>query len=187
MKFHALTLCRKLEKYLGIYEGCPRIFHGAEIGVFRGETSEGLLKRYPQLLLTMVDSGWGIEFRNKFEPEDVEAEARSRVAFAEGRYKIITEKSPDCAANITNGLFDFVFIDADHTYEGVKADIDAWWPKVAPNGVLAGHDYGGRLDQKGKFGVSRAVDEFAADNKLEIDLGRSHIWVIHKYDPLSAL
>jgi predicted O-methyltransferase YrrM len=37
---------------------------------------------------------------------------------------------------------DFVFIDGDHSYEAVKADIQAWLPKVKSNGLLAGHDYG---------------------------------------------
>jgi cephalosporin hydroxylase len=36
---------------------------------------------------------------------------------------------------------DFVFVDADHTHDGVVADIRAWLPKVKKGGVLAGHDY----------------------------------------------
>lgn len=33
-----------------------------------------------------------------------------------------------------------VFIDADHSEPAVIADIDAWSPKVAPGGILGGHD-----------------------------------------------
>lgn len=36
---------------------------------------------------------------------------------------------------------DFVFIDANHTYDAVKADINCWLPKVRSGGILAGHDY----------------------------------------------
>jgi len=36
---------------------------------------------------------------------------------------------------------DFVYIDADHTYEIVKKDIESWYPKVKIGGILAGHDY----------------------------------------------
>jgi len=36
---------------------------------------------------------------------------------------------------------DFVFIDADHKYHAVRADVSAWLPKVAPGGILAGHDW----------------------------------------------
>jgi hypothetical protein len=35
---------------------------------------------------------------------------------------------------------DFLFIDADHSYEAVKADWNAWFPKVRQNGYIALHD-----------------------------------------------
>lgn len=36
---------------------------------------------------------------------------------------------------------DLVFIDADHTYESVCEDIEAWWPIVNDGGIIGGHDY----------------------------------------------
>ena len=36
---------------------------------------------------------------------------------------------------------DFVFIDADHSYEGVRADLFAWFPKIKRDGIIAGHDF----------------------------------------------
>lgn len=52
---------------------------------------------------------------------------------------------------------DFVFIDGDHSYEMVKAELEAWWPKVKVGGVLSGHDY----DHNGRGwpGVHKAVHE----------------------------
>lgn len=35
-----------------------------------------------------------------------------------------------------------LFIDADHTFEGVKADYNAWYPKVVPGGYIIIHDSG---------------------------------------------
>ena len=51
---------------------------------------------------------------------------------------------------------DTLFIDGDHTYEGVKKDIEAWMPKVKKGGTIIFHDY--RRD-KAHEGVQQAVDE----------------------------
>ena len=46
------------------------------------------------------------------------------------------------AANLfEDRTLNFVFIDADHTTEAVKADIAAWRPKIKSGGTLAGHDW----------------------------------------------
>ncbi len=37
-------------------------------------------------------------------------------------------------------LVDFLFIDGDHTYEGLKADWEGWSPLVGPAGIIALHD-----------------------------------------------
>ena len=52
-----------------------------------------------------------------------------------------------------------LFIDADHTYEAVKADFEAWAPKVVPGGVIALHDYAGKPED---HGVKRFVEELLA-------------------------
>lgn len=48
-----------------------------------------------------------------------------------------------------------VFIDANHEYEGISADIKAWRSKAMPGGIFAGHDHD-RLHYKG---VVRACEE----------------------------
>jgi cephalosporin hydroxylase len=39
-----------------------------------------------------------------------------------------------------NRKLDLLFIDGDHTYEGVKADFEAYAPLVRSGGVIAFHD-----------------------------------------------
>ncbi len=54
-----------------------------------------------------------------------------------------------------HGTLDFVFIDADHAYEAVKEDIQAWFPKMKKGGIMAGHD----LNHVEFPGVRKAVRE----------------------------
>lgn len=62
----------------------------------------------------------------------------------------------------------FVFIDAAHDYESVKADIAAWKGKVKPGGIFAGHDYGSHA------GVRQAVDEAFGDRVMQ----SGNSWVV---------
>jgi len=65
---------------------------------------------------------------------------------------------------------DFVYIDAEHTYDACKADLHAWYPLIRPGGVISGHDYGGFP------GVTRAVDEFFAERGLELHTDVEYFW-----------
>lgn len=62
--------------------------------------------------------------------------------------------SEEAAEVVTDASFDFVFIDANHTYEAVAKDLWKWWPKVKPGGWMAGHDFTPAFP-----GVVRAVCE----------------------------
>ncbi len=49
--------------------------------------------------------------------------------------------SVKAAALYKDQSLDFVFIDANHQYEYVCKDIQAWLPKIKPKGFIGGHDY----------------------------------------------
>lgn len=62
----------------------------------------------------------------------------------------VVATSIEAAAGFERASLDWVFIDADHSYYAVLADILAWAPKVKPGGLTSGHDFP-------HPGVSRAV------------------------------
>ena len=67
--------------------------------------------------------------------------------------------SLEAAAMDWPGGFDLIFLDADHSYEAVKADIEAWWPHLRDDGVMVGHDF----EVRGFDGVTKAVREAFSD------------------------
>lgn len=71
--------------------------------------------------------------------------------------EVLAAKSTDAAELLSCTQFDLVFIDADHSYEAVKSDIEAWWPLVKEGGIMAGHDYDHNTRQWP--GVYKAVHE----------------------------
>lgn len=156
---------------------------GAEIGVFAADLSERLLNNGLELIL--VDS-WEAQgtyegnrdFHASLSQEQQEGYyemTRNRVKFAEGRARIIRKRSVDAAMFIEDGSLDFVFIDADHSYKGCKADIEAWAPKVKEGGWISGHDY----DNPGTdMGVKQAVSEFAKGRSVE--LGDNFTWFMRR-------
>jgi hypothetical protein len=74
--------------------------------------------------------------------------------------KVVVSDSVGASQRYENGSLDFVFIDGGHSYKEVKADIQAWLPKVKKGGVLAGHDY-----SKSFPGVVQAVRELLPGHK----------------------
>ena len=63
------------------------------------------------------------------------------------------------------GRIDLLFIDADHSYEGCRSDIESWLPFVKNEGIVVFHDYGWAE------GIRKAVKEII----FPIQIGKSNI------------
>lgn len=164
---------------------------GAEVGVFAGQMSAALLRAHPGLTLYLVDNYRGADEQpqaykdcgdyhatqlTQAEQEKWKRHAEQATAFAATCRVLCWMESLDAAATIPDGALDFVFIDADHSYEGVRADLAAWAPKVKPGGILGGHDYA--LPTHPRFGVQRAVDEAVERHGWTLELGENYTWFV---------
>ena len=92
-----------------------------------------------------------------------------------GRCHFHKEYSVDGAKLFDDSSVDLVFIDANHTYEHVKEDIEAWYPKIRDGGILSGHDFSGDFP-----GVEKAVREYFEPKKKDIFLSYNSVWVVNK-------
>ena len=125
-----------------------------EVGVDTGKTTFYLLDNIPNLKIYAVDIGI-----KKFYNKEVAAKYGDRLIPIEGYSYIVADQ-------IQDNTVDIVFIDGDHSYEGVKKDIHAYRPKLKSTGLLTGHD----IDYPG---VNKAVTEFIK----EFDVGPNFVWI----------
>ena len=150
---------------------------GVEVGVCRGIHAEQILSLWPGTL-HLVDPWAKVEgYEEEYDHAANLKETRERMAPYKGRYYLLRTSSVKAAGKFYDGALDFVYLDANHTYEAVKADLEVWWPKVKPGGMLAGDDYGLVDEQwvdfghgRTRFGVKRAVDEWAHKVRRNISL-----------------
>lgn len=163
---------------------------GVEVGVWDGKMSAQLLSN-PDLTLYMVDT-WCVPDKESsfYKSGDSTAHfsqevfdrimniALNTTGFADNRAVIRKGESGVVVDTFPDDKFDFVFIDADHSYEGCSGDIARWWPKVRKGGLLCGHDY--NTPYKHTQGVNKAVDEFVKRTGLPIEFGDDWTWFIRK-------
>lgn len=151
-----------------------------EVGVNHGALSQKLLAARDDLTLYMVDSWKGEQEqpehykltrdRNAHRPQaDADNSRRRAMAIAsryQGRAKVVRMDSVEAAKHFKDECADLIFIDADHSYEGVKGDIEAYTSKTRM--WIGGHDYKNPQPQFDFSGVDRAVEE--AFGEVEEDL-----------------
>lgn len=135
-----------------------KLYRCAEIGVDRGEFACIFLDRFPQ-----CSEYWAIDAYEPYPEMNFDRQADYLMAVTRlerhaSRAKLVKMASIEAAKLFEPGSLDFIYVDGSHSYPDVKADIQAWWSKLSPQGILAGHDFD---EQPLHEGVRRAVEEFA--------------------------
>jgi len=162
-----------------------RPIRGAEIGIWKGCNAREIIRHRPNVIHIMVDPWSAIDRDKSFVEsgsEDSKVDQKEynrcyditliRVNPWIKQCEIMKMKSVDAAELIADNSLDYVFIDADHSYAGVKQDIELWYPKIKLGGWIGGHDYDKRFP-----GLIMAVKE---SFDKEIETGGDMTWFVRK-------
>src|SRR5205823_9002003 len=139
-----------------------------EIGSARGKSAcyIGLaLTENARGRLYAIDPHRQTDWNDANSPADtLEAFRANVVALGLSEHVIIVRSTSEEAARNWQSRIDLLFLDGDHSYDGVKRDWDLFVPYVKPFGIVVFHDTGWELGQyrahvRPDMGVPRFVDE----------------------------
>lgn len=164
-----------IEDYRRLASQIPENGTMVEIGTFRGRSlcSISDIIKQRKINVIAIDTFEGTptevsELNGYYENEDILSQFQNNIQrFGISEFVTIYKgDGAEYAKNLPDHSLDLVFIDADHSYEAVKRDIDSWKNKVKFEGILAGHDI--LWDS-----VKQATDE-----KFDFDyIIRPNIWI----------
>jgi len=132
----------------------------AELGILKGDFSAQILELSQPTKLHLVE----------ISPKAVSiANERFRHEIAKEIVQVHQGDSATIMNSMPNEYFDWVYIDADHSYEGVKRDLEATQPKLKPHGMIALNDYIFFASSDFvKYGVVEAVNECCIERDFEL-------------------
>lgn len=117
----------------------------AEVGVQQGIFSQFILKNTDVKVLHLFDLSRSLIRRDVIEST---------------RTKLHIGDSSKLLSQFAENTFDWIYIDADHSYQGVKKDIDAAISVLKPDGILFFNDYiKWSVFEAIPYGVMPAVNE----------------------------
>ena len=112
------------------------VFHGVNTRAFReAMAADGVLLAvdpFPRRFFGIRGYGWARRIAHR----EVACSGNGRVVWLECR----GEEAPSLPAAQPFLPVAFIFIDGDHSYEGLQGDWRAWKDRVAPGGIVALHD-----------------------------------------------
>lgn len=146
---------------------------GVEVGVYLGENARLIFEYCPNIILYLVDIWDTSEYntpQDQLYGKDI-SQAKLEVYGLRQQYidrcRILSLPSTEAAKRFTQA--DFVFIDAEHSYQQTKDDIEAWLPVCTK--WICGHDFSTEFP-----GVQQAVRE-----QFNIfELGKGTTWIYDK-------
>lgn len=164
-----------------LLELLPKNSTGAEVGVFKGEFTEQILSFVKPKMIYLIDL-WeydaDIHSANFDEKPDM-LKNYERVKKKFGKMSNVVIKkgySQQELQQLQDNSLDWIYVDGDHRYEGVKSDLEVAIKKVKKGGIIAGDDY----IEKDGWGVVKAVNEFIKTKEVESILIKNYQYVLRK-------
>lgn len=163
------------QEYLELLEQCPEGGIFVELGCFKGKSTSfivtEIVNKGKAVKYYTVDSFEGhTDSNDNKEVEaykgisDIEIDFDRNTKHLDGKFQKIKSLSHESANLFEDNSVDICFIDAGHSYEAVKKDIESWLPKMKKGGVISGHDYNAWQ------GVNKAVNELlGTPDKIQND------------------
>lgn len=152
-----------------------------EIGVFKGDFACELHKLRPKKLLLCDPWESGLSYSGDQDGQNgniyhsLSLCEHVHTLFAkEPNVSIHREKSETFIQKLADASLDAAYIDGDHSYQAVKADLNELYPKIKKGGFLMGHDYAFNPNKAPQdlepmiLEVARAVNEFCNEKNLKI-------------------
>ncbi|MEA2271544.1 MAG: hypothetical protein QOI98_252 [Solirubrobacteraceae bacterium] len=121
-----------------------------EVGSFKGRSSVAIcegLSQVPGARFVAVDPWRRIRMTDSelYEPgAPDEDEIYRRFVRNTGPYDFVKPMrmtSLEAAPEFADASVDWLFVDGDHSFDAVRADLRAWYPKVKLLGLVSGHDH----------------------------------------------
>jgi hypothetical protein len=154
-----------------------------QIGAFTGDATVWLVDNVlvtKNSVLEDVDIWTGSDEEEHKEMNwlDVERTYDSRIIF---RPNVIKYKmdSKEFLRSIEEPTYDFIYIDGDHTAEGVLQDAVLAWRLLKPGGIMAFDDYLWEDPRGIEFQPGWSIDTFvgAVKDESEVLLSNSQVWL----------
>jgi hypothetical protein len=160
---------RILPNRFGILPLMPKGGVCAEVGTQTGGFAKHIFSVLQPQLLHIFDLEYSLFDHDHFRP-----------SVQQGRVQLHQGDSSTLLGALPDQSFDFIYIDGDHSYEGVTRDLVQAARKIKDDGWIVCNDYTVYSPlEKCKYGVYRAVNELCLRDNYEILYFALHPWGYH--------
>ena len=178
--FYFKTKIKKIstDKRAYILEQLDKNSKFVEVGVWKGDFSRQIWNISSPNLLVLVDSWTFDEKVRGCAPQVSGKEPLNQDFFDQAKkdtydkfeniknVHILDFNSLEASSKYEDNFFDYIYIDAEHTYQAVTKDLEVWYPKLKKNGTLFGDDYYWREEDE-TLSLHRAYQEFIQKNHIK--------------------